>query len=156
MISTVRGLRFYHYFQLKGIPIRIPVQIAFFDVEKYKDIEIEKFYIKLLKIVDHPAFHGGEWELCDVYPLTPDNKTNKNIIAYKWTQMRTVKLVIVNYSAEISSGYVNISFKAKSDTVILYEEFSEIFFSYKADDVSEKFKIENMQPYSFYIFDYEF
>jgi glycosidase len=156
MVSTVRGLRFYHYFQLKGIGIKIPVQIAFFDIEKYKDIEVEKFYEKLLKIVDHPAFHGGEWELCDVYPLSPENKTNRNIIAYKWTQMRTIKLIVVNYSSEISGGFIGISFKSKSDTVTLYEEFSERFFSYKSEEVSDRFKIESMQPYSFYIFDYEF
>jgi uncharacterized membrane protein required for colicin V production len=70
--------------------------------------------------------------------------------------MRTIKLVIVNYSSESSSGFVNVSFKSKTDTVVLYEEFSERFFSYKADDVSNRFKIENIPPYSFYIFDYEF
>jgi hypothetical protein len=156
MVSTVRGLRFYHYFQLKGIPIKIPPQIAYFDIEKYKDIEVEKFYEKLLKIVDHPAFHGGEWELCDVYPLNQSDRSYRNIIAYKWTQMRTIKLVIVNYSSESSSGFVNVSFKSKTDTVVLYEEFNERFFSYKADDVSNRFKIENIPPYSFYIFDYEF
>jgi hypothetical protein len=156
MISTVKGLRFYNDMQLKGISLRVPVQISVFDYEKYKDIEIEKFYEKLLKIADHPAFHGGEWELLDVSGINETDKSFRNIIAYKWTQMRTIKIIIVNYSNEVSNGKIGVSLKAKGDVVTLYEEFSERFFSLNLSEISDGLKIENMAPYAFYIFDYEF
>ena len=156
LISTVKGMRFYNNMQLKGVPLKIPVQISVFDYEKYKDMEIEKFYEKLLKIADHPAFHGGEWELLDVLALNPDDRSFRNIIAYKWTQMRTIKIVIVNYSDETSRGKISISLKSKGDTLTLYEEFSERFFSFNSSDISSGLKIENISPYGFYVFDYEF
>lgn len=156
LISTIKGLRFYSDMQLKGIKFKIPVQISDFDLEKYEDIEIEKFYEKLLKIVDHPAFHGGEWELVEVLPVNEEDRTNNNLIAYKWTQMRTIKIVVINYSEQNSSGTLAISLKSKDNEVIMYEEFSEKFFSFSASDLSNGLKIENMSPYSFYIFDYEF
>lgn len=156
MISTVKGLRFYNDMQLKGISLRVPVQISVFDYEKYKDIEIEKFYEKLLKIADHPAFHGGEWELLDVSGINETDKSFRNIIAYKWTQMRTIKIIIINYSNEVSNGKIGVSLKAKGDVVTLYEEFSERFFSLNLSELSDGLKIENMAPYAFYIFDYEF
>jgi len=156
MISTVKGLRFYSDMQLNGIGIKVPVQISVFDYEKYRDIEVEKFYEKLLKIADHPAFHGGEWVLLEAMPVNENDRSFKNIIAYKWTQMRTIKLVVINYSNEISNAKISISLKSKGDVVTLYEEFSERFFSLNASDISEGLKLENISPYHFYIFDYEF
>ncbi|MEF3280649.1 MAG: glycosidase [Elusimicrobiota bacterium] len=156
MVSTVKGLRFYNDMQLNGVGMKVPVQIAEFDIEKYKDIGVEKFYEKLLKITDHPAFHGGEWELVEVFPINEYDRSFKNIIAFKWTQMRTIKIVVVNYSDSNSGGKINISLKAKGDTIALYEEFSERFFSYNVNDISSGLKIDNIEPYGFYIFDYEF
>lgn len=154
--STVKGMRFYNDMQLKGVGIKVPVQITTFDYEKYKDIEVEKFYEKLLKIVDHPAFHGGEWELLNVKPVNENDKSFRNIIAYKWTQMKTIKIVVVNYSNEVSGGVIEISLKSKGDTITLYEEFSERFFSFNVSEVENGLKVKEMQPYSFYLFDYEF
>lgn len=156
MVSTVRGLRFYNDMQLKGVSVKIPVQIKSFDLESYRDIEIEKFYEKLLKISDHPAFHGGEWELCEVMPIDEHDRSFKNIIAYRWTQMRTVKIIIINYSNEFSSGRIMVSLKSKNDIVTLYEEFSERFFSYNAGDVLNGLVVKDMPPYGFFIFDHEF
>ena len=156
LMSTVRGLRFYNDMQLKGIGIKIPVQVLSFNIENYRDIEVEKFYEKLLKIVDHPAFHGGEWELIDVVPITSEDRTYRNLIAYKWIQMRTLKIVVANYSNEVSSGRLIVSLKSKNDTVVLYEEFSERFFSYHVDEVSNGLVIKDLLPYGFLIFDHEF
>lgn len=156
MVSTVRGMRFFNDMQLKGVNIRIPVQITSFNIDNYRDIEVEKFYEKILKIVDHPAFHGGEWELVDVAPASPYNMTYRNIIAYKWIQMRTLKIVVVNYSNDVSSGRLLISLKGKGNIITIYEEFSERFFSYDEKEVSNGVVINDMPPYSFYIFDHEF
>lgn len=156
MVSTVRGLRFYNDMQLKGVSIKIPVQIKSIDLERYRDIEVEKFYEKLLKIADHPAFHGGEWELCEVLPVDEKDRSFRNIIAYKWMQMRTIKIIVINYSNEVSSGKIMVSLKSKNDVVTLYEEFSERFFSYSSSDVSDGLIVRNLEPYSFFIFDHEF
>ncbi|MBP7796891.1 MAG: hypothetical protein KA059_08975 [Elusimicrobiales bacterium] len=157
MISTVKGLRFYNHMQLNGIKIKVPIQISdFVNISDYEDLEVKKFYEKLLKIADHPAFHGGEWELCDVLPVSDSDRSFINVIAYKWTQMRTIKIIVVNYSNENSGARINIQLKSKGDVVTLYEEFSERFFSYNINDISQGLKIENIPPYNFYIFDHEF
>ena len=156
VISTVRGLRFYNDMQIKGVGVKIPVQIKTFDIEPYRDLEVEKFYHKILKISDHPAFHGGEWEMCEVVPIDSNDRSFKNIIAWKWIQMKTIKIVVVNYSNEVSSGKIIVSLKPKNDVVTLYEEFSESFYSYNYNDVSDGLVVKNMQPYDFLIFDHEF
>jgi len=118
-------------------------------------IEVEKFYQKILKITDHPAFHGGEWNLIDTLPVNANDRTNRNIIAFNWIQRRTMKIVIVNYSTEESSAILNVKLNPKNEVVTIFEEISDRFFSFKSEDLANGFKIEKIPPYGFFIFDIE-
>ncbi len=155
IISTIRGLRFYNDMQLNGISQRIPLQFPLYPAEEIKSMEMEKFYEHLLMIADHPAFHGGEWNLCEPIPLTAQDKTYRNFIAFTWIQRRTMKIVAVNYSQENSSCLLKVNIKPKGESAVLFEEMSDRFFSFKAQDVSEGLPLENVPPYGFFVFDCE-
>ncbi len=155
IISTIKGLRFYNDNQLDGVPIRPPLQLAGL-YDRPSDQEVRKFYSKLLKITDHPAFHGGEWSLLEVRKCDKENKTNANILAWSWAQRRTLKVVVVNYSGEPSCGVINISLKSDGETKAIFEELSDRFFSFKAGDLAGGLRLQEMAPYSAYIFDVEF
>jgi len=155
IISTIRGMRFYNDMQLKGIKHKIPLQFLDFDIQNNRNIEVEKFYQKILKITDHPAFHGGEWNLIDTLPVNANDRTNRNIIAFNWIQRRTMKIVIVNYSTEESSAILNVKLNPKNEVVTIFEEISDRFFSFKSEDLANGFKIEKIPPYGFFIFDIE-
>jgi hypothetical protein len=155
VISTIKGLRFYNDLQLEGLRHRVPLQLK--EIwERKPDITVRKFYEKLLKIVDHPAFHGGEWNLLEVYQCSPQNNSNKNILAWSWAQRRTIKIVVVNYSAAPSCGTVRISIKSTGDSTAIFEEISDRFFSFKDEDLADGLRLREMPPYSAYIFDVEF
>ncbi|MCG2726263.1 MAG: glycosidase [Elusimicrobia bacterium] len=154
IISTIKGLRFYQDAQLDGAIVKVPVQ--FIDYDCPVDLSIRKFYEKLLKIVDHPAFHGGEWNLLEVDRFRPENKSNINILSWSWSQMRTVKIVVVNYSGETSSGIIRTKIKSSDDNTVLFEELSGRFISFSSSDIQDGLKIENIPPYSAYILDMEF
>ncbi len=155
IMSTIRGLRFYNDMQIKGIPVRIPLQFTQFNLEGLKNVEIEKFYERLLLIVDHPAFHGGEWNLGETVPLDKEDKTYRNFIAFTWIQRRTMKIVVVNYSQETSSCLLKVNLKAKGETAVIFEEISDRFFSFKAENLSDGLPLEKVPPYGFFIFDCE-
>ncbi|MCK5106288.1 MAG: hypothetical protein KAQ76_01895, partial [Elusimicrobiales bacterium] len=154
IMSTIKGLRFYQDEQLDGELVKVPVQVIDYDCPA--DQNVRKFYEKLLKIVDHPAFHGGEWNLLEAGRFHKDNKTNINILSWSWSQMRTVKIVIVNYSQETSSGIVRTKIKSSEDNTALFEELSGRFISFNSSDIQDGLKMENMPPYSAYILDMEF
>lgn len=155
IISTIKGLRLYNENQLDGIRFRVPLQLK--DMyNRVPDMAVRKFYEKLLKITDHPAFHGGEWNLLEVNPCSPQNDTNRNILAWSWVQRRTMKIVVVNYSALESCGIVNVSVKAQGENAAIFEEISDRFFSFKAEETASGLKLQQMPPYSSYIFDVEF
>jgi hypothetical protein len=155
VISTIKGLRFYNDNQMDGIKVKVPLQLKEL-YERVPDQEVKKFYAKLLKITDHPAFHGGEWALLDVRQCDPENHSNANILAWSWAQRRTLKVVVINYSADTSCGVVNVSIKSEGETTAIFEELSDRFFSFKSGELSGGLKLQQMSPYSSYIFDVEF
>jgi len=63
---------------------------------------------------------------------------------------------VVNYSAEVSCGAVNVSIKSEGETTAIFEELSDRFFSFKAEELSGGLRLQAMGPYSAYIFDVEF
>ncbi|MDP2867064.1 MAG: hypothetical protein Q8O90_12560, partial [Elusimicrobiota bacterium] len=155
IVSTIKGLRFYNDNQLDGVKVRAPLQLTEL-YERVPDQEVKKFYAKLLKITDHPAFHGGEWALLDVRPCDQENTTNANMLSWSWAQRRTLKVVVVNYSAEASCGVVNVNIKSEGETTALFEELSDRFFSFKSEELAGGLRLQRMPPYSAYIFDVEF
>ena len=94
--------------------------------------------------------------MLEVGQFDEDNDTNRNILSWSWSQMRTVKIVVVNYSGEISSGIIRTKIKSSDDNTALFEELSGRFISFNSSDIQDGIKIENMPPYSAYILDMEF
>jgi hypothetical protein len=155
IISTIKGLRFYNDLQLEGLRHKVPLQIK--EIwERKADLAVRKFYEKLLKIVDHPAFHGGEWNLLEVRECPSGNGSYKNILAWSWAQRRTIKIVAVNYSATPSSGVIKRSVNSAGDNNTIFDELSDRFFSFKAEDLADGIPLREMPPYAAHIFDVEF
>jgi hypothetical protein len=155
IMSTIKGLRFYTDMQLEGLRHKVPIQLN--DIWEHKaDQAVRKFYEKLLKIVDHPAFHGGEWNLLEVRPCSPVDHSSRNILAWSWAQRRTIKIVAVNYSPAPSCGLVAAPIKGTGENTAIFEELSDRFFSFKADSLAEGLLLTEMAPYSAHIFDIEF
>ncbi|HOI42749.1 MAG TPA: alpha-amylase family glycosyl hydrolase [Elusimicrobiales bacterium] len=154
VISTIKGLRFYSDSQLNGLRRRVPLQLK--DLSPEPDLAVKKFYEKLLKIVDHPAFHGGEWALLEVRPCSKEDRSFSNILAWSWAQRRTLKIVAVNYSASPVCGILNVQVRASGETTALFEQLSDRFFSFASDSLRDGLRLENIPPYGVYIFDMEF
>lgn len=150
VISTIRGLRLYTQNQIFGSEMKAPLQM----VEPYQrsgDEDVQKFYERLLKVNNHPAFHGGEWTLLSCEKISKDNLSNRNMLAWKWAQFRTVKLVIVNYSPESSSGIVDFKLKPAGDKIHLFDELSEKEIEFSAEAISGGLRLD-MAPWQKYIF----
>jgi hypothetical protein len=155
VISTIKGLRFYTDIQLEGVRHKVPIQLK--EIwERKADLTVRKFYEKLVKIVDHPAFHGGEWNLLEVLPCSPQNHSCRNVLAWSWAQRRTIKIVAVNYSPLPACGVLKISIKSAGESTAIFEELSDRFFSFKEEDLSRGLLLREMAPYSAHIFDVEF
>ena len=104
IIATLPGARLFHLYQLLGRRGHLPIQYINDDFKT--DTAIERYYWKLLHLASDPAFHGGQWFLCKAESAGDDS--NKNILSWSWRQMKTGKLVVINYSAAPAKGRLSV------------------------------------------------
>lgn len=152
--ATLRGMRLFHLGQIMGVPTKIPIQYKKFDIPG--DSAIRKYYDKILKIADHPAFHGGEWNLLDVRPVAQGDESNANLLCWSWTQRRTVKMVVINYSPTLSHGRITVSAPVSGKNYTFYDEMAEIFFTRTSEEVKGSGLFVELPPFGVHVLDLEF
>jgi hypothetical protein len=103
LISTLPGMRLYFHGQLQGFKEKMPIQIRRTKLEVV-EIDIQTFYDLLLKKVNEPIFHGGNWQLKEVFKDT-DNSF-ESLISYLWVLNGELRLVIVNLSRSDALGRI--------------------------------------------------
>ena len=134
---TLPGARLLYDGQTHGYQIKLPIQLKRGPIEK-ENIELMKFYDKLLKIIPGKSFNNAQWSLCTVEPLDISDMTYKNIIAYEWTLNNQYLIIVVNYSLVKSKAHIRLN-NLNVDSVSL--KFTDLLndktYNYKANDIKE-------------------
>jgi hypothetical protein len=104
--ATLPGARLFHEGQLEGRKVRLPVFLGRRPAET-ADLELQRFYTRLLQAVSRPAFHEGRWSLCDRTGW-PDNPSFQNLVAWSWLGTEERYLVVVNLSAQPAQARVQV------------------------------------------------
>ena len=79
---TQPGARLVHDGQLEGRRVRVPVFLGRAP-EEPTDVELERWYEALLRVVRDPALHAGRWQLCERRGW-PGNDTWTRLLAWSW------------------------------------------------------------------------
>jgi hypothetical protein len=104
--ATLPGMRFWHHGQFEGTRIRVPVQLGRAPLEPL-DNDLKSFSEALLREVNHPVFHEGDWEMCSTYGWQ-DNPSHINLLAWCWRRAEERRLVVTNFSSSPAQGYVKL------------------------------------------------
>ena len=107
LITTLPGATLLHEGQFQGHRVKLPVQLR---RRPHEDDQpaVEAFYRALLHEATQPIYHQGEWLLREVEPLSADNESSTNIIAYTWRDEDERRLVAINYSDAPAQGVVSL------------------------------------------------
>jgi len=105
--ATLPGMRFWQHGQLEGSRIRTPVQLRRSPAEPTQN-DLRGFFHKLLREINEPVFHNGDWELCQTSGW-PDNQSHLNLLAWCWRRLEERRLVVINFSSSPAQGYVKFS-----------------------------------------------
>jgi hypothetical protein len=104
------GLRFFHQGQLEGRLKRISPHLVRAPEEPV-DLDLQRFYDRLLAILRRPAVREGEWQLLDCWPAWDGNWTSDCFVACAWQGPGGERLLaVVNYAPNHSQGYVALPF----------------------------------------------
>ncbi len=108
MTATLPGIRLFHEGQFEGRKTRLPVFLRRRHDEAV-DHDLQRFYARLLKAIDHPTFREGCWTLCEQTGW-PDNASFQNIVAWNWQKGHDDErfLIVVNLSDRPAQARVKV------------------------------------------------
>jgi hypothetical protein len=106
VMSTLQGARLYHDGQFQGRHTRVPVFLAR-GPDEPADLDLQRFYERLLRAVADSELRHGEWSLCDCTGW-PDNDAYRRLVAWCWSGASSRHLVVVNVSAADAQARVHL------------------------------------------------
>ena len=104
--ATVPGMRLWHHGQFEGNRIRVSVQLGRAPKEPVRH-ELKAFSEKLLQEVNHPVFHDGVWNMCEIRGWQ-DNPSYRNLMAWCWRKGKERRLIVVNFNSSPAQGLVKL------------------------------------------------
>jgi hypothetical protein len=154
LMSTIPGMAMYHQGQLEGLKTRVPVQLGRLPSEGVSQ-RLRAFYKRLLPLVAHAVFRGGQWKLLKAKPAWHDNHTWTNFLAFWWFEKSAGgRLIVINFAPLSGQCYVGLSLEGVEGTSI---EFRDLIGS--ANYVRERSALESkgmyfdLAGYAVHIFD---
>ncbi|MCS7053836.1 MAG: alpha-amylase family glycosyl hydrolase [Ignavibacterium sp.] len=151
VISTIRGMIFYHDGQFEGKKIKLPVQLRREQFEKI-DERIQNFYYKLLRITKAQIFRLGSWEQLEPTSVHEKDNTFENIFVWQWIYKNDSRLVAINFSP--STARCRVKFKVPQDKMILnlYDELNSVSYERSVQEINEEGLFIELKAFSSHIF----
>jgi len=123
---TLPGLRFFFDGQFEGADVRSPVQLGRWPANPDRP-DMRDLYARLLKAIDRPLFHDGDWRLLD--------GTSNDLIAYSWRQGEAVAIVAANITDHDADGLVHLGELPNRGAFTLVDQLADRSYDWKRDDL---------------------
>jgi hypothetical protein len=105
-VATLPGMRLFHEGQFEGRKVKLPVFLGRRPSEP-ADQTLNDFYARVLEIIHHPVFRGGQWTLGECRGW-PDNASFQNLLAWGWLKGSERYLIAINLSESSLQAIVRV------------------------------------------------
>jgi hypothetical protein len=129
---SLPGLRFFFDGQFQGAPLRLPVQLGRWPDDPDRP-DIRDLYARLLKTIDKPLFHDGQWSLLNVHGA--GDATNGDLLACAWRKGKDVAVIVSNVTHHDAQGLVEIGDLPKGDSFELKDQLSDQTYTWTRADL---------------------
>ncbi len=153
IISTIQGMRFYYDGQFEGKKIKLPVQLGR-EPEEQQNLKLKEFYNKLLTITSHEIFNRGKWILLESEPSLDNNSTFMNILSWMWSFKDEKRLVVVNYSENLSTCRIKLDVRGYQEDLLINDLLNDQSYMRSAEEVYNSGLYIELKPYQAHIFTY--
>jgi hypothetical protein len=131
---TLPGLRFFFDGQFEGAELRAPVQLGRWPkIPNHPDIR--DLYSRLLKTIDTPLFHDGEWRLLDIRGAGDDSASR--LIACAWRKGNDSAIVAANITDREAQGLVDVGELPKGDAFLLVDQLADRSYPWTRADLGK-------------------
>jgi hypothetical protein len=151
IISTIPGIAFYFDGQCLGKKIKLPVQLGREPEEKV-DEKITDFYYNLLQITKENIFRNGNWRMLEVSPVSDNDSSCENLLAWEWRLNGELMLVVVNYSNSTARGRLKFEISSTTDEVFLFDLLNQSSYRRSTGEITEKGLFVELKSFNSHIF----
>ncbi len=147
------GLRFFHQGQFEGKTKRISPHLVR-GPRELPQAYLENFYGKLLKLLKHPAFREGNWQLLEPIQAWEGNGSKDSFIIFAWEGKDDTRvLVTVNYAFYAGQCYVKLPFQEITGGQFrLQDMMSDIHYDRSGEDMYSKGLYLDMPAWGYHVF----
>lgn len=121
VMTTTPGLHLFYDGQFEGGRLRVPVQLAR-QPEETADVEVKRFYERLLAVTNAPAFHQGRWDLLET--TADGDESYRNLLAWSWRYEEQSKVVVINYSAAKAQAWLKAQLWGTLEITSFHDELT--------------------------------
>ena len=149
--ATIGGMIFINHGQWSGYMNKLEVHLRR-GAEEMEDGGVIRYYKKLMKIIQEPAFTGLKYSYID-------NKTGEkkdDFIAYLREEDKSYYLVVVNYSNTAGCANIPINNIKGNGEVKLFEAIDDVEYIRNADVIKNEGLIVCLHPWQVQIFKYNY
>lgn len=151
VISTIKGMIFYHEGQFEGKKIKLPVQLRREQFEK-TDERIQNYYYKLLRITRNEVFRAGNWRQLDTIQLNENDISFENIFAWQWIYKNESRVVAINYSGSTARCRIKFTVPNNGILVNLIDELNSVSYERSIEEINEQGLFIELKAFSSHIF----
>jgi Alpha amylase, catalytic domain len=150
-MATIPGARLFHEGQFEGRKVR-PAVFLRRRPEERPDEELRSFYETLLRAVDDPLFHEGEWSLCRCTGWS-DNASFQRLAAWCWEQGEDRAIIVVNLSGAPAQGRVHLPWSdLRESEWRLHDTLSDAVYDRDGVEMSEQGLYVGLEPWKCHLF----
>ena len=150
---TLPGARLLYEGQMQGYEIKVPVQLRRNPTED-DNLDLIEFYENLIKALPGEEFSNSRWSLCKAQPISGDERSCKNLVAYQWWDDVKRRVIVVNYSLRSSKANIRIEdIDYGSSKWQFTDLMSEEVYSYFGENLSKNGLYVELPPWKGHIFD---
>lgn len=153
VISTIKGMIFYHDGQFEGKKIKLPVQLRREQFEK-TDERIQNYYYKLLRITKADIFRLGEWNQLETIQVNETDFSFEKIFAWQWIYENESRLIAINYSGSTSRCRVKFTLPENRMLINLFDEINSVSYERSVEEIKEQGLFIELKAFSSHIFSF--
>jgi glycosidase len=151
-MATLPGARLFHEGQFEGRRVKLPVYLSRRPTEPVNR-ELRDFYKRLLKVIDSPVFHDGQWRLCETAGW-PDNASHQNLAAWSWVKEAERCLIVVNLSDGFVQARVRMPWNdVEGETWHLLDTLSGTTYNRQGDEIQHSGLYVELGPWKYHLFE---
>lgn len=129
---TLPGLRFFFDGQLSGTAVRAPVQLGRWAADPGR-ADAGDLYGRILRAIDRPLFHDGDWTLLDVHAA--GDATHDALVATAWRHAGDLAVIVVNPASHAAQGLVRVGTLPAGNAFALRDQLADATYMWSRTDL---------------------